>query len=404
MSFRFIFSQLCLWGFLLSWLHSKVLFAESSQRAAVILGVQPYTLQDLKILSQEKQFEEFFNHFHDLSPKERSAEWVQLTQSAVTDWLKTLQTKKYLSFKDYSWLQKLAQDATVQKTFLFTQRRRELSLRWLKNCFQEQGSSHPECWTHLIHFLYDPPVDMDAIPALWAMIEEWQTDEALKLPLMQKLRPLDVWSALLQTELASDHCRKASVQELLWNELLKTDQIPDLLTLAHRDCWPSLSSKALLKFKKGAQLKELKIAQAILKLTGSWSKNLEEIYYFQAYFETHGPSDELNLSWNFLKALEKSPQKRVALLQALKEWDHYPDQLFIHSSVNVKKTFSAHLKNSFPEYIDHYAQTCLAFYAQARPFPSGNPAQNCTNFFSINEHVKQFTAPGLYETYKKAVE
>ena len=102
-----------------------------------------------------------------------------------------------------------------------------------------------------------------------------------------------------------------------------------------------------------------------------------DFFLVRNYLQKAQKGERLNLSWNALKSLANNFERRQTVLRQLKSLDPLPDQLLGIPPSPEKKTLLDHLADNFPEYLDHYSQSCLDYLQGKRPFPNGNPTIHC---------------------------
>ena len=88
------------------------------------------------------------------------------------------------------------------------------------------------------------------------------------------------------------------------------------------------------------------------------------------------------------------------MLNNLNKIDPLPDELFAMPNLKKTKILLKLIQNNIPEYINHYATTCINFLTGATPFPNGNPTVSCQEFFKNYKEISNLD-PSLIEKYEQ---
>jgi hypothetical protein len=182
-------------------------------------------------------------------------------------------------------------------------------------------------------------------------------------------------------------------------------ELGDLLTkidqTLHPDCLPSLNKEAQTRLLKPTKSNERELAWQILNAQGKTDKKLTDFFYTVYLLENPSQGELFNYSWNRLKELGASSNRRDDVFKRIKNLDPLPDELFSSLDELKKKAILSHFKSNFPEYLDFYTRQCIEFYAGKGSFPNGNPTIHCQNMMS-SELAPQIIDAELIKRYHDA--
>lgn len=357
----------------LSWAESKVL----------------YTLADLEILSQEGNHSEFFDHALDIRPSERQEKWKAMVSKMADGLARKFLLKDSIERKDFIQIEELFSWPALKTDDIFRAKRQQIGLTYLKKCIVKD----PACWSDLRSFWEKDKSDADT------------SFKLAELTLGHDSSPITTWSFLeiaLKSPLSEFYCKKDFVMSALWGKI-EIDYIrlgPDgnltkkIDFTIHPDCLPSLVSEARKKLLHPTRPIDRELAFQVLK---SQEKDDQETtdFFLTVYLLDNPSQGELfNFSWNKIKELGGTIDRREAVLSKLKGLDPLPDSIFTTLDQTKKRVLLNHFKTFFPEYLDHYTDQCIKFYAGDGHFPNGNPTINCQDF--MNSEL----APKIIDQFK----
>ena len=190
-----------------------------------------YDMSDLQTLSDENNFIEFFDHALDIRPSERLEKWKEMVTKMADLYAQSITTKGPVEKKDFYKIEKLFNWPSLKSNDIFKQRRQEIGLKYLTNCFKTK----PDCWKDLSIF--------------WEK-DKQDTDLAIKLAeltLTIEPKTIPTWDFLeiaLKGPLSEFYCQKEFVQNSIWEKLelhyIRLNKKGDLLKkidqALHHDC------------------------------------------------------------------------------------------------------------------------------------------------------------------------
>ena len=143
--------------------------------------------------------------------------------------------------------------------------------------------------------------------------------------------------------------------------------------------------KGLIPMLKKELVNEKLLHQAIFyRVLIAW-KGLtrQESDFFYTIYLLRGPvvGDIFNRAWNALSSLGQNFERRKELLGRLQKQDPLEGKVFASKDQKLQRVIRRHFSQNFPEYIEYYGKTCLAYLEGKKVFPRGNPTLECDDFF-----------------------
>ena len=352
-------------------------------------------MSDLQTLSDENNFIEFFDHALDIRPSERLEKWKEMVTKMADLYAQSITTKGPVEKKDFYQIEKLFTWPSLKSNDIFKQRRQEIGLKYLTNCFKTK----PDCWKDLSIF--------------WEK-DKQDTDLAIKLAeLTLNIEPktIPTWDFLeiaLKGPLSEFYCQKEFVQNSIWEKLglhyvrlnKKGDLLKKIDQALHHDCLTPFNKWAGSVFFAPRKIEDRELAFQILEAQGKADGQLTDLFYSIYLLENPSKGDLFNLSWNRLIELSKSELRRSKVLEELKKIDPLPDALFSSSDMGKKKAVLLHFKHHFPEYIQFYVEQCLQYYQGTSSFKNGNPTIRCQELMK-SDFIEQILDKEKVKQYQK---
>lgn len=352
-----------------------------------------YHMSDLQTLSDENNFIEFFEHALDIRPSERLEKWKEMVTKMADLYAQSITIKDPVEKKDFYQIEKLFTWPSLKSNDIFKQRRQEIGLKYLSNCFKTKT----DCWKDLSIFWDKDKQDTDLAIKL----------AELTLPIEPKLIPTwDFLEIALKGPLSEFYCKKEFVQNSIWEKIgldyvrlnKKGDLLKKIDQTLHHDCLTPFNKWVGSVFLNPRKIEDRELAFQILEAQGKADGQLTDLFYSIYLLENPSKGDLFNLSWNRLIELSKSELRRSKVLEELKKIDPLPDALFSSSDLGKKKAILHHFKHHFPEYIQFYFGQCLQYYQGSSSFKNGNPTIRCQELMKSDfieqiidkEKIKQF--------------
>jgi hypothetical protein len=335
-------------------------------------------MNDLKVLAQEGEAQEYLLHAKNIRPSERLEDWKTLTLKMALKWGDELVKShpitrlQFLELEEYFTWPLLNTDAS------FITKRDKIGFNYLINCYSK--GQKDQCLKDLQLF--------------WSRTSSEFSRQSLSLQLAEIIRTehpevdlIDFFRVVIITPNGAILCKNKIFQDFLEERLGTITSLfqnwPQIFEKLNKtadiDCWKKITPSAGLN------------TFILKKYLGTLSPTEKDTYHLVYLLESPSPGEIFNESWNILKSLGRDNNRREQTLSALKKLDPLPDQL-ISSESDIKKAeiITAEFSQNFPEYFDFYLRQCLSFFRGTGNFPDGNPTPNCRKF--VRERAKYLNA------------
>ncbi len=352
-----------------------------------------YTIDDLIILSQTGEHQEFIDHAKDIKPTKRDQRWKRLVSKQAELLIDNLRNTKSFSKKNLLKIEKLALWPTLHQDEFFQVKRNSYSLQYFKHCFLN-NSKKENCAKDLKLFWMRSNKDPD-------------TGHKLSLLLRGFTPKQSAWPVVKDIILSSQsqyYCNDAFIQETVHKKLSSIDLEKRsssarkilLQNLAHLKCWNKLIPylKEEISLLPSAETSSLYYALIAFKQMNQTQKDLWLTKYL---LDDPRQGPLLNSAWYNLKELSQHFERRIAVLNRLKALSPLPGDSFNNLSLAITRHFNKY----FPEYITAYAKTCLSYLEGTRSFQFGNPTVHCDSLFKRNKYEakSEFLGQSLSSRY-----
>lgn len=355
----------------------------------VLNAKQLYQIQDLEVLAQGEQHEEFFLHVEDIPPRQREMKWKELLESMATSFGKKLSNRPVISEKTLSQYDALYRFPSLRNDEFFLRFRSKLGLNYLGHCLN-QIPQKIDCALWVDHLWDRSLKDPELAYQLWRLLKMHTPSKKLVKIQSQQLIPF-----FLAGQYAEFYCEKSSVQEELWTHFKENHEaLPGLESACHRATlknWKSnltgnskLSTKLFYFLKKEKILSEQEQAKFLLKTVLSAPE----------------PGDLLNSAWTFLGKLKTNPALRLGLLSSFQTSGNWPGKSFSPEHQEFGKILMKKMNTDFPEYLDQYARSCLKLFKGIDLFSLQGADPYCPSFFKLAEQTSAIPLT-LVQDYKK---
>lgn len=368
-----------------------------------------YTLGDLEALHKEGNLNEFMTHARDVRPSDRGRHWTEMVQDMAIQFIdKRLKKAEYLQ-EDFDLIEDLATWPALKEDEFFQTKRALFGERYLLSCIEAEkaqekfSQTSSPCLKSLYNFWDKTP----NIPVA--------TDLGMRLgEIVRKNTTTDeLWSFFAKaanSPAAEFLCKKEVLHEAISRKIatLINKQISDsiftqeLQSLANSDCWNKLIP-AFEKQLTSSNKDDAGIAFLVLKTKGVLAPEKKDLF-MTTYF-LNGPENGslLNEAWNELKNIGQDYKRRTSVLENIKKIDPLPGKIFALEDQKRKQVLLDYMTLNFPEYVDHYAKTCLAYVKGLNSFPMGNPTMECRELLksSKNGHILNDKIQTELSTYLK---
>jgi hypothetical protein len=364
---------------------------------AAIGSSSRYKIVDLQILEEEGNYFEYLQHALDVRPSKRNDLWRKMTSHMGESYLKALLQLKIIEPDQMSFVDEIYQWPILNQNEFVQKYRGQLGQKYFKQCFASKETSI--CTKGLVKFWAKKPQPILQGPKFAALLPKDKNSIEL------------VWSfyAPLATSKRSEfYCSddnfKTPILNRLRAETHRKNRISDLglsvQKLIHKNCY-QLIQKELAQILKSNDVSDWQEILA-LRLTNKFDEKdiVLQKWLIRLYLENPAPSDQLNYAWNLLDKLSQKYVERIKVLDFLKSLDHLSDGIFALEDQSKRNILIEHLHQNFPEYMDHYAKTCVSYLSGEKKFKKGNPTINCHKLFTIDVQ-KRWVSKKWHQVYAK---
>ncbi len=361
-----------------------------------------YNLADLEVLKTGKSYEEFFEHTHDIIPSQRNEYWREMLSSMATDFVDEKRSYKQFDIKNYKKINELGHWPELKRDEFFQIKRNSFSLSYFRNCFTNKAKE--TCRAQMEKYWKTAKQDLETSYQM----------AALHYGLFPGVSGYDYLKHIVHQEDDQFYCSKPIVQNIflahLNNETLHLKGHAQrkifMDGLVSKSCW----DKMVPTLKKALDEENPMRARSLF-FALNLNKGLSPVEYHEwmvrFFIQAPLPGELLNLSWNSLKELASDYNLREKVLKKLKERDPLPGTLFERLESSRSQALAVHLQESFPEYINNYAKTCLNYLEGKGSYPFGNPTPECHQFFrttaKATKKVQQLLTPAWRDRYAALV-
>lgn len=397
-----------------------------------------YSLEDLKVLSNEKNFNEFFKHANDIRPNQRNLEWNKLVSDMGIALIQSNLGKNYISTQLLETIEELTLWPLFKNDSIFLLMREQYGLKYITSCYKnasQKTNSGNDSSTAFISI--DKTVTAPKFPnnsnssnlinikkdeclailkLFWKNTPNSPTkgDLGIKLgdlveELQLGLAGIDSWyfyKEAMNSSVSSLLCKHTNVKKALFtkvatiieSELFSLNNnklnIEKFLSLANQDCWNNLFEDIKDASLVGGNSQSKYISYFVLKNFKKLNEQ-ENIQMLVLYFLSNPtPGEMFNISWNIIEELGRSYEKRTNVINFLKKLDPLPDDFLSSKDLKKVKVLLMHLAENIPEYLDMYANTCYEYYSGKVNFQNGNPTINCKEFLTLLNSDKNLIKNG----------
>ncbi len=267
----------------------------------------------------------------------------------------------------------------------------------------------------LVYLQANPEARKEALTALWNTTpQEMGSSVELGTKFAELLQtsenpPPDaaLWPYIKRAtagKFAPIYCMRSSVRQISLAYLLsmapKLGEGPEARAKIEKeissDCLKAMGQELRDLMNSGDKSRR-ELAFLLLDSRGELSPEERELYLVE--FLLRGPvvGEVFNQAWNLLKALGQDFKHRQALLGKLASQSYLPDALFAAADSKKRDILLELFAKNFPEYLAHYARTCLDYYKGLKEFPEGNPTMHCKELKAATKGTKLLSPTLLKE-------
>lgn len=336
-----------------------------------------YNIQDLRVLSSQENYQEYFTHAKDLKPSLRDEEWSKMTEKMGIGYLEFLNTRPKLIEKDYQLVLKISQWSIFKDDEFFREKRDQYFLKEIRNC---TTSGKDDCVSQAEHmftnYTHNHKFSVNLVQILYP----------------QLIGPQKAWTFLekmTESEFSEFFCAKSPVDEIVTSHLLINQDLQSI----HPDCLKKLKPYLIQSYFEVAP----KYSEDLYTLLNKLNFSNEKI---DLHFKTQQFLKGKNLEITPLKQLSQDFKLREELISLFSKAPHLTDDVLAEKSKSKKLSYIRIIDRYIPEYLNLYASTCLDYLSGKRSFSLGNPTPNCHELFSLNEDLKVIPKAKQQKYYK----
>lgn len=337
-----------------------------------------YTIEDLVILSETGEHQEFLDHAKDIKPTKRDKKWRTLVSKEASLLIDELKKNSSYTKENFNKIEKLAKWSVLKSDEFFHVKRNSFALKYFKNCYLSK-TTKALCTKDISHFWRRSNKDAD-------------TGYKLSMLIRGFLPKQSTWSIvkdIIKSNQSKYYCGDAFIQDEVHKKLSTLDLENRTVTarkvllqnLAHLKCW----NKLITHFKKEINFLPSSESSSLyytLTTFNQISRSQKDLWLTMYLLDDPTSGPLLNMAWNNIKELAQNYERRIEVLEKLKTLRPLPGDSFNNASLAITK----HLNKYFPEYIATYAKTCLHYLEGTKQFRFGNPTVYCDSLFKRNKY------------------
>lgn len=351
---------------------------------ALRVNAQKYDIKDLEQLSNNKNFQEFLNHAKDIRPSKRTKYWREMLQNMAIGQVDFYLEKRIFTKATFSQIEGLSLWPELIKDEFFQIKRNRFAQFYLERCF-EKRDNQKGCSENLYSFWNSSNQNPDLAMSLVNTLRAFSNN-------------VDYWTfyqKITKSELQEFYCPKPRVKKAIFKHLRKNlEEIEETKVINNfidsnlgHTCWhailPDLKGLLLSK-RQGLRDFSFKILRAKEALSV-----IERDTYFVFYILSNPIKGEnFNRAWNTIVTMGQDYGRRMKVFKKLKNIDPLAGEIFSHRVLEKREAVINLFHQNFPEYIDHYAKTCVDFLKGHGDFPNGNPTLYCNELYKISKNKR----------------
>lgn len=338
---------------------------------------------------------EFIKHAKDIRPSLRNELWKTMTKKMGLGLIEEKIKRKQIDGPTFKFLESISFWPIFSKDEIFQIKREDYAYKFFQRCLKKNNAAKGPCLIKMKAFWSSSRKPPELGLKMANLIKAHFKGETIR-PYIKDIPNAQVAEFYCSSPLIYNYLVD-ELKSILAKKLSEFDAKVAIQNLAIRSCW----NKALKKLKKtmmeSPQKNKREEAFLTLHYLGELSENEKE--RFLVLFILKGPinGETFNLAWNTIQNLGQNHKKRKNILSFLKTMDPLPDDLFAISNLKRKLLLTEVLSENIPEYLNHYAKTCLNFYKGLGKYPKGNPTLYCRDFFKLSNGKKWVNSKWLLE-------
>ncbi len=379
-----------------------------------------YTMEDLKIVAEQNNSKEFFQHYKDIRPSQRTEQWEKLLIQMGRNKVQNLKETPELTPEEFQLLLEVAQNPALKTDEVFQVDFQQVGSAYLDSCFLPAptvvASSEDIAYCHqrLKKFwaasTQDFKTGYQIAKTLYhaeKILTEQESSQDKRLALRaghsKQLSLLSYWlTPALKSSVSNVYCQEEWVQDYLWKQAhqiakeLELEENPELDLsfgkLASLDCW-QIFQKLLLNELDSEDSQKKKTSYALLLKDQSLDVQDKDYIHILYLLGRPSSSDLFNFAWNTLKEISFDEKRRIRLMDRLAKLDPLPDQVLSSDDELKQRVLMSEFEKRFPEWPQHYRKTCLKYLQGEGDFPQGNPTIHCKKYYQLMKQAPKEIIP-----------
>lgn len=301
-----------------------------------------YSLEDLKILSNEKNHTEFLLHAKDVPPTKRGKEWKDMVEKMAIEHLSDLIKNKQFEEKQTTQLKKISTWTSLKQNEFFLSKKREYIYEAAKYCLKIK--SYKDCATKIEKSFFQAPSPELGFK-LFLLIHK-------NHPQVVKVRLFPYLQEVIESPLSEFYCKNDVLQDFMRQNISLDFKTPENLKI-HEDCKKSIFIKSFSllghhqEIIRNRALKHLELYKAL--------SEEDRAFYHLISFLNQKKIEVFTTK--YLNILSKNFKLRESLIERTKQVGKIPFGL---KNLNKKQSIiqTKLLQEHFPEYVSLQVKIC----------------------------------------------
>ncbi len=353
-----------------------------------------YTLDDLRALQTQKNFNEFLEHVNDIRPSQRLENWQSMYRAMLLDLmdykikLEAYDKDSFKAIENHASKSHFKNDERVQL------KRNLYAKNYFNKCYKtKEDKSLIQC--------------DDELKKFWTFSNN---DSDLGLEFSKMLQgsrsKLDSWEFIgsaLSDKGQSFYCNNPDIQHQILNRFTSLSFQDGFDNNYKKLITNNISQECFLKMKDFLKSKLLASStssidrELALNLLSSnkMLSDLEEDVFAVLYL-SDGPvvGDKMNLAWKRVEALGLNQTKRQSVLKIIQGLPQIADYTLKNPDNQRNKAIINLLATHFPEFLNHYGKECLSYISFNSDEKTQVRNRQCQNFLEMANSQKSSSSLG----------
>jgi hypothetical protein len=356
-----------------------------------------YTLKDLQVLEQEKNFEEFLMHVNDIRPSERQKLWKDMYQSMAMELVDYKTRTKDFSMQAFRQIEDIGRSSALFNDEFFQLKRSIYAKSFFSECYAQASDKKDTqktagiktCDSELNSFWYFSKKDVDVGLEFAKLVERYPST----------LKSWPFYQRAINDSIANLYCEKPDIQRAvikkLTEESFDSEFDGNYKVLTKRFVPEKCFAKIIPSLRLGLQSTvtnglEKEMAMNLLSAAGKLTKEEEDLYAVLYMLDGPVVGDKMNLAWKKIEDLSTQYTKRIKILAQIKSLPLIPDKIFKAAGLPRNKAIINLFAKNFPEYLNFYGESCVKYLENKSEF-TGNIASSlqCNEFLRTAADLKK---------------